>query len=231
MPTLPPGLLVIWTDVAAPDRADFDEWYNREHLPDRISLPGFRTGRRWQAVRGAPEFLATYETASIEAMREPEYRRRLDHPTPWTQRVMPHFRNTLRGLCEITVRAGAGAGGCVATVRLGPDASQRQPLRAWLAERGLADAAGQAGVVSACLAEALAATGPAAPSAEQKLRATPDRVVEWAILIEGTTADAVEHAAQGLLASAAKALGSAPLRAETGVYRFLCGVLPPVPGE
>ena len=58
------GILIVWTDVAAEIETDFNEWYNREHLPDRIlRMPGFLRGRRYVAdaasmeTAGAPKFL------------------------------------------------------------------------------------------------------------------------------------------------------------------------------
>ncbi len=220
------GMLVVWMDIEPAVRDDFDAWYNREHLFDRITVPGFMTGRRWQAVRGAPEFLATYETAAPATMQGEEYRRRLEHPTPWTHRVMPGFRNTIRGVCGITARCGTGSGGTVATLRFSPAAAQREPLHHWLTERGLPQIAELPGVMTAYLSEAVQPGVTRSRTAEQVLRKEPDRNVDWVLLIEGTSEAAVEGAAERLHTSATQAAGIGNWTADQGVYRFLCGVVP-----
>ena len=52
MPLLGKGMLVVFTEVKARDERDFNEWYNREHIDERINLPGFHRARRYVAVRG-----------------------------------------------------------------------------------------------------------------------------------------------------------------------------------
>lgn len=169
------GALLVWMDVEMGHQDDFDAWYNRQHLFERIAVPGFLTGRRWQAVRGSPRFLATYDTVAPEALQGEEYRRRLENPTPWTLRVMPRFRNTIRGVCAITARRGSGAGGCIATLRLSPAASQREPLRQWLSSQGLGQIAELPGIVTAYLCEAVQPGASRSRTAEQELRKEPDR--------------------------------------------------------
>lgn len=220
------GALLVWMDVEMGHQDDFDAWYNRQHLFERIAVPGFLTGRRWQAVRGSPRFLATYDTVAPEALQGEEYRRRLENPTPWTLRVMPRFRNTIRGVCAITARRGSGAGGCIATLRLSPAASQREPLRQWLSSQGLGQIAELPGIVTAYLCEAVQPGASRSRTAEQELRKEPDRNVDWVILIEGTAEAAVEDAAGRLQSGAKESAGVADWGAELGVYRFLCGVVP-----
>jgi hypothetical protein len=224
MAKAPQGLLVVWTDVVPAQRDDFNAWYTREHLGDRLALPGFLTGRRWQALRGSPEYFACYDTTGSAALKTPVYRDRLEHPTPWTVRVMPSFRNTVRALCEVTARAGSGSGGVAATLRLSPQPRLRLALRQWLADTGLPQAAALPGVVSGCLAESVDAGPPGPRTAEQELRAAPDQGIEWLVLLEGTEESALDSAAQELLAEAKKALGADAIAAETGVYRYLCGM-------
>jgi hypothetical protein len=219
------GMLLVWMDMAAAEQDDFNEWYDKEHLLDRVSVPGFLNGRRFQALSGGPEFFAVYETRDSGTLASAAYRDRLKQPTPWTRRVMPNFRNTIRGVCEQTLRAGYGTGGVVATVRLAPDPARRWPLRQWLAETGLPRSAGQPGVLAVCLAEGAAEPAAKGPTAEADLRGGSDRSVDWAILVEGIAREPVEQAARRLLAEAAAAEGSSSLSAEVGMYRYLCGVV------
>jgi hypothetical protein len=52
------GLLVVWTDIAAEYEVEFNEWYDKEHIPQLLGVPGFETGRRYQAVDGNPKYIA-----------------------------------------------------------------------------------------------------------------------------------------------------------------------------
>ena len=60
------GMLIVYTDIAARDERDFNEWYNREHIDERVNLPGFNRGRRYVSVKGSPKYLATYECEAAE---------------------------------------------------------------------------------------------------------------------------------------------------------------------
>src|ERR1700730_11880409 len=85
------GVAAIWNDILPEGRADFFEWHNREHMPERVGIPGFRRGRRYIALSGAPEFFTLYETDSPEVLVGQDYLNRLNNPTPLTQRVPPKF--------------------------------------------------------------------------------------------------------------------------------------------
>ena len=67
------ALLVVFTDVDSEQDADFNAWYNQEHLPERLSAPGFLDGARYEAVKGGPRYLAVYELESPEALQSSEY--------------------------------------------------------------------------------------------------------------------------------------------------------------
>jgi len=57
------GVVAIWNGIADAGRSDFYEWHVREHMPERVDIPGFRRARRYRAVdRGThPEFFTLYE--------------------------------------------------------------------------------------------------------------------------------------------------------------------------
>ena len=82
------GMLITFTEVKARDERDFNEWYNREHIDERINLPGFHRARRYIAVRGSPKHLATYECDSVDDLATPGYLHLLAHQTPWSQAAM-----------------------------------------------------------------------------------------------------------------------------------------------
>jgi hypothetical protein len=83
------GLLMVWSDVPAAQEAEFNRWYNEEHLAERLAVPGFLTAARYEAVKGGPKHLAVYELESAAVMDSPAYKKVQANPTPWTQRVGP----------------------------------------------------------------------------------------------------------------------------------------------
>jgi hypothetical protein len=100
------GVVAIWHDLLLDAKLDFYEWHNREHMPERVGVPGFRRGRRYISVNGAPEFFNLYEADSPEVLGGQDYLNRLNAPTPWTQRVVPSFRNVARSICRVAFTGG-----------------------------------------------------------------------------------------------------------------------------
>ena len=84
------ALLMVYTDVDIEHDAEFNRWYNEEHIPERLSAPGFLDGARYEALKGGPRYLAVYELESAEALQSDEYLRMSNNPTPWTQRMSPN---------------------------------------------------------------------------------------------------------------------------------------------
>lgn len=70
----PNGMLFVATDVAAQDEADFNQWYDREHVEERVRVPGFLSGTRYQALQGVRKYLGLYKTASLASFTSQAYR-------------------------------------------------------------------------------------------------------------------------------------------------------------
>ena len=83
------GLLMVWADVPAGKEEEFNRWYNEEHLPERMAIPGFLSGARYEAVKGGPKHLAYYELESAEILQSPAYKKVQANPTEWTKRSGP----------------------------------------------------------------------------------------------------------------------------------------------
>jgi hypothetical protein len=118
MPLAGSGFMIMWHDIASEAEADYHLWHTREHMPERLGLPGFLRGRRgvdWKL--DYQRYFTLYEGESLEAFVSPEYLRSLNEPTAWTSRMAPHFRNFLRVACATLASAGRGVGGAVATFR------------------------------------------------------------------------------------------------------------------
>ena len=83
------ALMMVFTDIDTEHDADFNAWYNQEHIGDLLALPGFLNAARYEAARGGPRYLACYELESAEAVQTPEYLAFRRSPSAWTQRVTP----------------------------------------------------------------------------------------------------------------------------------------------
>src|SRR5216684_1032599 len=59
------GLLMVWTDVDPEHEAEFNRWYNEEHLNRLLGVPGFLSAGRYRAIRGGPKYLAWYNTVYV----------------------------------------------------------------------------------------------------------------------------------------------------------------------
>lgn len=82
------GLFLVYADLIDPKHEEeFNAWYNTEHLPELLTLPGFLDAARYMATRGGPKYLAVYELTSTEAIQSPGFSKR--KRTPWENRMSP----------------------------------------------------------------------------------------------------------------------------------------------
>ena len=149
------GVVAIWHDLKPEAKDEFYEWHSREHMPERVGIPGFRRGRRYVALEGAPEFFNLYEADSPEVLGGQDYLNRLNAPTPWTQRVLPSFRNVARSICRVAFTNGTGSGGVMLTMRFHVAAEYREGVLEALTRRILQPLTYAGGVtgVHFCLAD------------------------------------------------------------------------------
>ena len=139
MPLLGQGALIIWHGITPEGDLDMIRWHNTEHVPERLGVPGFLRGRRYRDTANPRHYLDFYETESVETIRSAPYLERLNHPTPWTSRVLPHFRDTVRLGCRVAASVGRGQGGALVTARLRPQPGRHDALLGWLAGAGLTE--------------------------------------------------------------------------------------------
>ena len=222
MPLLGKGMLLTFTDVSARDERDYNEWYNREHIDDRVNLPGFHRGRRYAAVRGKPKYLAVYECDTVAILGTPNYLQTLDHQTPWSQRVMARFTHFTRLTLRIHVDQTHGAGAALATVRFVPDPHRRKALVQWLSEQALPKLTARPGVMGAAVGENDLEVVHA-PLQDKSMDHPRADESEWVVLLEGSDVSAVGAAARSLFTISRLK----PFGVETvptfGTYKFLFG--------
>jgi hypothetical protein len=213
------GAVCIWHDLLPEAVDEFYQWHNREHMPERLGIPGFRRGRRFIAVAGAPTYFNLYEADNAEVLGGPNYLERLDSPTAWTRRVVASFRRVSRSICRVAYSEGVGEGGFMLTQRFDVDAAEAERTSDALRRRLLPPLAGRKGIagVHLCLAdEAISRI----ETAEKKARSEATAIPGWIVLIEGTSEIDVRGAGESLTADL-RALPGMPAPAiDTSIYQL-----------
>ncbi|MDN7946610.1 hypothetical protein QZM79_21610 [Burkholderia multivorans] len=130
-PSLPHGQLCVWTDIDPAHEADFNAWYDREHMQERVAIPGFTHARRFRATdRGLRKYLALYVTDTLDVFRGDAYRRAFAQQTAWSLANFERMTGTQRRVGELTIEAGDGEGAHLALFVLPPERIDVAQLRA-----------------------------------------------------------------------------------------------------
>lgn len=92
------GALAPWhytsqTDIPEHWEAEFNQWFDQDHLPALAGLPDTVCARRYR-TNGSPRYLAGYDLLRRDAQGSPEWRAAID--TPWRERVHGRFVNPRR---------------------------------------------------------------------------------------------------------------------------------------
>ncbi|MCA1456507.1 hypothetical protein I6F35_25390 [Bradyrhizobium sp. BRP22] len=212
MPLAGKGMLLTSMDIAPADEADFNRWYDREHLEERVAIDGFLEARRYVAEEGKPKYLCLYSTATFEVLDSPAYREKLANQTEWSRRTMARFENMIRAVARISISRGTGRGAALGIIRLRPPADGAEKLRAALRE--LLDPAKLDGIISMHLLES-------DPALSKPLTDTPQAASpgagDWFVLIDATDVEALPAAAAPITDNAAYK----PLVMSSGTYRLM----------
>jgi hypothetical protein len=93
------SLLLVMVDVAPDHEEELNRWYDREHIPERMAIPGFVRARRFVALEGRPKYLALYDLESADVLKSKEYRYRLNQgATEWTRKIQAMFDPMVRNV-------------------------------------------------------------------------------------------------------------------------------------
>ena len=128
MPLAGTGMLLTSMDIDEADEADFNRWYDREHLEERVAIEGFIEARRYVAEQGSPKYLSLYSTETIDVLDSEPYRARLADQTEWSKATMAKFKNMIRSVADITISEGTGRGAVLGLIRLRPKDGQDEAL-------------------------------------------------------------------------------------------------------
>ncbi len=205
--TEPYGILAIWNDCRAGGEAEFEAWFQGEHLQERLAVPGFLFGRRHQALSGNAGYFNFYLVKSPEVLTSKAYLERLDNPTSMTKQIMSEvLLNMNRTICRRMLRRGDFRGAYAVTVRF-----NEQPnigALSALAETLVSDPA-----VAAC--EIWTAVDPTGMSVsqEEKLRGG-DQKIKACLMVDTLRQREAEKLGERLSKEVAGA--------EVGVFAVLC---------
>lgn len=185
MTSTTPGLLIVWTNIPEELEYDFNDWYNRVHMRERIlGVPGFVRGRRFFAFEGGPRYLAVYETRSTAVLHSEPYLALKRNYDPLSLRFVPHFRDTLKAAGQIVAHAGVAEGGVVALLPIARTPGREDALREWIGEKLLPELSAKHGVVAAWYGERDAA---AVASALADHPRKTDRILDAVLMVEAET--------------------------------------------
>lgn len=200
--------LAMWWDIAPQVRADFEHWHAHEHFPERLAIPGFLRASRWRSADGGDGMFVLYELADHAVLGSPAYLARLNAPSPWSTRLMPHHRHMVRSQCHVLESRGGVTASCALTVRLAPVAGREADLQAAL--RGLSESAPlKPGIAGLHLLRH--EVPPIEVTTEQHLRGLADGAAAWVLIVSAYDRGALaELAAETLSGPALMAMGAGP---------------------
>ena len=208
------GAVIVWNDVVDEGREQFYAWHDKEHIPERLGIPGFRRGRRYLARGQTPEWLTMYEADDLSVVTSPAYIARLNAPTPLTTATLKYFRNTSRAVCRLVHSLGSSTGGYMLALRVSVPSDQTDAFREYIARVAFPLAMEANGVV-ACHLFASDDKASFVDTAESKTRAFD--VPSWVVLCEATLRDAADNARKRIDGGAFAGL-QAEVRPDGGLY-------------
>ena len=209
MPLAGKGMLLTSMDIGAADEAEFNRWYDREHLEERVAIDGFLEARRYVAHQGIPKYLSLYSTATFEVLDSSAYRTALANQTAWSKANISRFKNMIRAVARITISRGTGRGAALGIIRLRPAAGNEEALRTAL--RDQLDPTKLDGIISMHLIESDPALSK--PITDDPSAPNPG-AGDWFVLIDATDVNAVPAAVARFAAFKAEMVSN-------GVYNLM----------
>jgi hypothetical protein len=212
MPLAGKGMLLTSMNIDPSDEAEFNRWYDREHLEERVAIDGFLEARRYVAQDGNPKYLSLYSTETFEVLDSPAYRTALANQTAWSKANIARFKNMIRAVARTTLSLGVGRGAALGIIRLRPSAGGAEKLRT--AVRDQLDPGKLDGIISMHLIES-------DPALSKPMTEDPDApnpgAGDWFVLIDAADVNAVPAAAARFNDNAV----FKSLVVSSGVYRLM----------
>src|SRR6267378_6964653 len=210
MPLAGKGMLLTSMDIDASDEAEFNRWYDREHLGERVAIDGFLEARRYVAHAANPKYLSLHSTETFDVLDSPAYRSALANQTDWSKSNIARFKDMMRAVARITISRGQGRGSVLGIVRLRPATGGEDRLRTALREKLTPEKLD--GIISMHLIESDPALS--RPITDDPAAPNPG-AGDWFVLIDATDIGVVPAAAARIKDNAA----FKPLVVSSGIYR------------
>jgi hypothetical protein len=112
------GMLFVASDISAEDESDFNAWYDREHIEERVRMPGVISAARYWAISGKPQYLGLYWAESISVFASTAYAYAFQNQTVWSQKTLPRMLAPTRRIGGVSASVGQGSGAFVAVLPL-----------------------------------------------------------------------------------------------------------------
>lgn len=218
MALLGSAAMLLWFDIVPEHIAEHDEWHTREHFPERVGIPGFIRAQRWISSSPGARYLVLYEVRDIQILSSAPYLERLNNPTPWTSRMMPHYRGMVRGFCQLESSVGTVLGTTAVTVRYSAAPGDEDRLTWWLNRDLVPTLMERRGVTSAFTLRSERAPE---MTAEQRIRGR-DASVDRVLLLTGYAAEAIAELARNELSAKSFEDHGALPGATSGVFHLAC---------
>lgn len=214
-------VLLICHDFPAEDEADFNEWYIREHMPERVLLPGFNRGRRFQSIGEGPKFLAIYETTDRGALSSESYLKLVRNFDARSRGFVPRFQSASRTVSIVRTSEGLGEGGVMGLIGFQSQSERASTTRKNAAKTLIQTLVQTPGVVAAHLLEI---DDEALTHSRQGHLRQGDIVLPWTLLVEVIDSQAYERALrEHLNTEALEGIGVETIL-QRGVYSLLFGL-------
>ena len=94
-----PFIVAVRVDVSQEMEAEFNAWYDEDHIPALVGLDGVRSARRYRAVEGVPKYLAVYELDNPEVVKTEAWTRARDYGR--TSLIWPHLKDLRRNVGKL----------------------------------------------------------------------------------------------------------------------------------
>lgn len=85
------GLLLALSTVPEGGEEEYHAWYDDEHAPARLTVPGIRTARRYRDIAASREYLACYDLDSVDVLDRPEYLKLPGQASDRERRILPRI--------------------------------------------------------------------------------------------------------------------------------------------
>jgi hypothetical protein len=188
------GTLAVWSGIDAEAEDDYNRWYEREHMFERVEVPGIRRARHYRTMVGTPKFFTYFELDEPMVVSSGVYLAQSNNPSPWTERILPHFRDVNRTASRVIRRLGRGFGTTAMTVRMFLADAEDTALTAMLADRFLPGLIERPGIVTAQL-WLVDRDASSQPGQDRDLRPGDDEISDLTIFIEATEISLLEDLA------------------------------------